>query len=97
MRTCVPMRSLSRELRLRARELRSHKGYSFGEVARALDIAPSTARRWTLDIELAPDQLEQIDLRRIKAAREASAAKCREVAVRAQGVATIGSSEGRRR
>jgi hypothetical protein len=74
------MKPLPLELRTRARELRQRDGFSFGEIARTLGIAPATARRWTFDIEITRDQLKQIDARRIKAAREAStanAARCR--------------------
>jgi hypothetical protein len=68
------MKSLPPQLRLQARQLRETKGFSYGEIARALDIAPATARRCTLDIVLTTDQLQQIDVRRIRAARDASAA-----------------------
>ena len=74
MRTCVRMKSLPSELRTRARSLRQEDGLSFGEIARALDIAPTTARRWTLDIDVTGAQLAQIDARRIHAALQASAA-----------------------
>src|SRR4051812_46900346 len=68
------MKGLPDDLRVTARRLRELDGLSFGEIARALDIAPTTARRWTLDIGITTDQLEQIDERRIKAAQEASTA-----------------------
>src|SRR5689334_8385122 len=68
------MKALPLELREEARRLRGKGGLSFGEIARAIAVAPATARRWTLDIEVTPDQLEQIAARRIKAAQDASAA-----------------------
>jgi hypothetical protein len=66
------MKSLPLELRTTARRLREEDGLSLGEIARALEIAPTTARRWTLDIEVTAAQLAQIDARRIQAAQQAS-------------------------
>jgi transposase-like protein len=68
------MKRLPDDLRITARRLREQEGLSFGEIARALDIAPATARRWTVDIGITTDQLKQIDERRIKATQEASTA-----------------------
>jgi hypothetical protein len=68
------MKALPLELREEARRLRRKGGLSFGEIARTLAVAPATARRWTLDIEVTADQLKQIAARRIKAAQDASAA-----------------------
>jgi hypothetical protein len=62
------------DLRITARRLREQEGLSFGEIARTLQVAPTTARRWTLDIDVTADQLEQINARRTKAALEASTA-----------------------
>jgi transposase-like protein len=67
------MRNLPAPLRDQARRLGMEDGLSLGEIARTLGVAPSTARRWSLDIELTAEQLAGIDARRARSAREASA------------------------
>src|SRR5215211_5451928 len=57
------MRTLPPTLRLEARRLRAVEGASLSEIATKLGIAPTTARRWTLDIQLAADQVARLDTR----------------------------------
>lgn len=64
---------LCRNLRAEARSLRAHQGMSLAEIANELDISTSTARRWTLDIELTGEQLVRIKDRVKSAARRGSA------------------------
>ena len=52
----------------------SKRGSPLGRLRGPFKVAPTTARRWTLDIDVTADQLEQINARRIKAALEASTA-----------------------
>jgi transposase-like protein len=74
MGTYVPVKALPQALRLQARQLRERDGASYGEIARALQIAPGTARRWTTDIELTAGQIASIAERRRNAAQAASTA-----------------------
>jgi hypothetical protein len=58
--------------------LRGSIGLSFGEIAKALNIAPATARRWTLDIPLSAEQVEAISQRARAALQRGSAEWCSE-------------------
>src|SRR5687767_6860320 len=73
MGTYVPMEFLSPAVRAEACRLRQVEGRSLGEIAKTLGISQSTARRWTLEIELTADQRAVIDARRVTAALRGSA------------------------
>jgi transcriptional regulator with XRE-family HTH domain len=61
------------ELQAEAREMRQVEGLSYHEIARRLGVSYTTARRWTIDIELSVKQLSALRSSRVEQAARASA------------------------